>query len=575
MKKIIYCLSLLLSALSVTSCSDFFEPDTDDELNGEDYISSDTEMYTGFLGIMTKLQAIGDKEILLTDTRGEMIEVTEQSTPDLIAIYNYDNDLTGNPYANPAGYYEVVIACNDYLAKMKEYRDEPGVDPDIWASLVSSTVRIKAWTYKTIAEIYGEAVWFDSPVTKFTELTPANGFHHLPLEGIIDNCMDLLDNGYEGVSSDIVINWIEWLDPEMVTSVANSSYRKWNYMVPPYEAVYAELCLWKAATVEALSPDAPTPDPVVRNYYQKAVDILLAAMNAVIDTNTDHQSNPYWIPSQWSKGKFGAFFDSADPVANENVAAIIYDYANNQTNTLLKHFSNEYPNEYLLRPNQEAIDNFLAETYDGDPRYKSTFGKSSGVNYLAKFRPVGSSARPNAYQDDVHIYLYRSQYYHIMLAEALNHLQRFPAMDAVFNRGFGSTDYHDGAVSGTAGWEGFTANWTKDTSWGSTKYYDEGLRNSHGTPTVRDVVLSLDDTTPHDAFKFNDMAILDEALLTFCAEGKIYPMMNRMALRYGDLDIIADRVAPKYESAGKDGEIRGKILAGGNWVKYDLMLPTE
>ncbi len=49
-------------------------------------------------------------------------------------------------------------------------------------------------------------------------------------------------------------------------------------------------------------------------------------------------------------------------------------------------------------------------------------------------------------------------------------------------------------------------------------------------------------------------------------------MMNLMALRYGDLNIIADRVAPKYESAGKDGEIRGKILDGGNWVHYDLRL---
>ncbi len=65
MKKFIYSLSVVLSMLTFSSCSDFFSPDTDDELNGEDYISSDTEMYTGFLGIMTRLQNIGDKEILL------------------------------------------------------------------------------------------------------------------------------------------------------------------------------------------------------------------------------------------------------------------------------------------------------------------------------------------------------------------------------------------------------------------------------------------------------------------------------------------------------------------------------
>ncbi|MDE6038346.1 MAG: hypothetical protein K2G05_08805, partial [Duncaniella sp.] len=96
MKKFIYSLSILLSALTFTGCSDFFDPDTDDELNGEDYISSDTEMYTGFIGILTKLQAIGDKELLLTDTRGELLELTGNSTPELVSLYNYDLDLQNN-----------------------------------------------------------------------------------------------------------------------------------------------------------------------------------------------------------------------------------------------------------------------------------------------------------------------------------------------------------------------------------------------------------------------------------------------------------------------------------------------
>jgi len=32
-------------------------------------------------------------------------------------IYNY-RDLNGNPFADPAGYYAVIIACNDYFQKM-------------------------------------------------------------------------------------------------------------------------------------------------------------------------------------------------------------------------------------------------------------------------------------------------------------------------------------------------------------------------------------------------------------------------------------------------------------------------
>ena len=77
MKRKLYQISalllMMLTTVMISSCSDFFDPDTDDELNGEDYISSNTEMYTGFLGLMTKMQAVGDKEILLTDTRAELL----------------------------------------------------------------------------------------------------------------------------------------------------------------------------------------------------------------------------------------------------------------------------------------------------------------------------------------------------------------------------------------------------------------------------------------------------------------------------------------------------------------------
>ena len=102
------CIATVLALF--TSCSDFWDPETEDEFNGDDGFTSNTEMYTGFLGIMTKMQEIGDKEILLTEVRGELIEPTDESNNELIALYNYDQNLQTNSYANPQGYYEVIIA---------------------------------------------------------------------------------------------------------------------------------------------------------------------------------------------------------------------------------------------------------------------------------------------------------------------------------------------------------------------------------------------------------------------------------------------------------------------------------
>ncbi|MEZ3558619.1 MAG: hypothetical protein K1V86_04020 [Duncaniella sp.] len=560
MKKFIYSLSIMMSAMTFTGCSDFFDPETDDQLNGEDYISSDTEMYTGFLGIMTKLQAIGDKEILLTDTRAELLETTSNSTPEIISLYNYDEDLRGNSYANPAAYYDVIMACNDYLIKMKEYGKLTGVDPEIWADLVSSTIRVKAWTYKTIAEIYGEAMWFDSAVTEFTELTPANGFELLPVSEVMDRALQLMENGWNGVPSNRDINWIAWLDPDNITSIANSSFRQWNHMVPAYEGVYSELLLWKGAIVDATSGDIAAAQP----YYQKVCDLILPAINTALIGN--HGTHPYWITSNGNTGQWRGVFSNPTLGFYEIISVILYDYEHNQNNTLNDHFLYSDRNSYLLRPSKFGMNRWKDSSFNP--------GATEDTRYLGTFR-YPTSAQPVIYKysvtsrtslSDVHIITYRATQYHFYLAEALNHLQRYVASSALINNGVnGAYDAED------AEWNGFTVNWTSNAEWGAFRYPNTGVRGCHEIPG-RSMITDLDESevSAAEAIRINDMQILDEALLEFACEGRTYAFMNRMALRYGDLSIVADRVAPKYEATGKDALIRARILDGANYVHYDL-----
>ena len=368
------------------------------------------------------------------------------------------------------------------------------------------------------------------------------------------------------------IDWIAWLDPANVTNIAGSTYRKWTYTVPPYAGLHADLCLWKGAVMDAAQQDATS-------YYKTAADELLVALNNQIDVTSDPGSNVYWLPSAATPGHYADNWHRTGKVPGpyDAVCAIIYDYANNQTNALLKHFSNEFPNKYLLRPSEVGIGRFLDKVFNpggttNDARYKVCFGNSSGQSYIAKFRAVGSSERPNAYEDDCHIFLYRATQYHMMLAEALNHLRRFHAMNGVFNVGVKAGDLEECFKPDTEEWEGFESkydptlsDWTGTANWGTRKYPSMGVRGCHSL-TAREV--SLNRINPN--YRMNDMAMLDEAMLEFAAEGKVYPMMNRMAVRYNDPKIIADRVCPKYEVVGKADEIRAKIMAGGYWVPYNL-----
>lgn len=563
-----------IAAMLMAACSDFFDPSTDDEFNGEDGFTSNTEMYTGFLGIMTKLQAVGDKEILLTEPRGELIEPSDESTSELIALYNYDQNLQTNTYASPTGYYEVIIACNDYLKNMERYKSTPNVDSEAWEALVASTVCTKVWAYKTLAEIYGKAVWFDDAITEVTEIKQGDKFQMLSLSELIDRCLTLLKTGAYGVDTDQQINWYEWLDPTHTVTLANSEYRKWNYIVPPYAGLYAELCLWKGALLDAAGQQSAS-------YYQEATDVLLKKLGEQINVTSDPGSNVYWLPSAATPGHYSPIWNYAQPYPYEAVSAIIYDYTKNQTNTLLKHFSNEYPNKYWLRPSETGVSRFLDKTFnpggsESDTRYKACFGYSAGKRYLAKFRPVGSSVRTNAYQDDCHIYIYRATQYHLMLAEALNHLKRFTAMNAVFQKGVKAGDTEDCFIAGSAEWKGFEStidptksDWTGTANWGTRKYPSMGIRGCFGL-TVRPVKDNIHDLGETATLKFNDMALLDEAMLEFAGEGKVYPMMNRMAVRYNDPSIVADRVCAKYTDEALAATVRSRIMDGGYWVPFSL-----
>ena len=229
-------------AMIFASCSDFFEPNNDTTLNIDDDISEGSELYSGFLGIITKIQAIGDKAIYLTDMRGELLEATENTPADLYSIYNYDDLTTHMP--------TLLEYCasnwpgtRDYLQKAKEYRDThvTTVDDDDYRGLISSTVRLKTWTYLMLAKIYGQAIWFDDPMQKHENIrqTPREP------EWLVDEYDKLLNTGFDGINGTYNMSWNEWLDPANGATSTNDEYKRWNMMVPGYFVLQAEIALWK------------------------------------------------------------------------------------------------------------------------------------------------------------------------------------------------------------------------------------------------------------------------------------------------------------------------------------------
>ena len=574
---------LPLLGMMAAGCSDFFDPETADSLSGDAYMSDLNEMATGYLGVLTKMQAVGDKEIFLTETRGEMLEPTQQSTAELIALYNYEDDLSGNSYADPAPYYDVVIACNDYIENMIEFKaNHPELieQTAYYDGLLASAIRVKVWAYMTIGEIYGQAIWFDDPIIKMQDVSNPAIFTRMTMEQITARCVSLLEDGYKGHSASDNFSWIAWVDPQNVSNIANSSYRYWDQMTPPYEALMAKCHIWNAA-YKVQHDQSASAD------YKAVCDALLPFLDKQWNSNTH-----YWKRAGRTSGVLSSIYDYKTPNQEESVSAIIYDYTKDQTNRLLYHFSDEYPNAFLLTTNEAARLRFEDNDFDPlgtqtvDQRLGRVTRQHNGVWYVSKFRPVGSSVRAEAYQDDVHIYTFRAAELFLWLAEALNHLHRFEALDRVINQGFTSGDYDmllsltedNGEFSATVlhEFDGFTTMWACPSSIDRYGMYT-GFRTCL---TLADVDIwhsDKADATLDEIVRHNDELIRNEWVLEFPVEGKTYPNMNRFAEMYKDPAMVSTIIAPKYEANGQDARITAKIngqspVTGlpGYWVPWKL-----
>lgn len=590
MKKIFPFLALTL-VLVFGSCRDLFETDPDDIINVGDYISEDDEMYKGFLGIMTRMQQAADHSILLTDTRGDYLETTANAPLDLQKIYSYD-PTDGNSYADPKPYYAIVIACNDYIDKMKTYRLETGDNMDETAlknfkALLSSALRIKVWAYLKIGSIYGEALWFDDPLEEKKELSDSTVFTYCDMKGIVAKCLDLLDNGLvltdsEKISSQLVMNWASWINEEDVTS----NYDHWQYMVPPYLSLRCELLLWRGETADYTW----VRDKVLEYLYKvhmnsinDGIDLLYPDWRYACNIPLSTGDNLQETSSSYSTIFFNQLYNASN-LTNfyQVITGVMYDYDNHQTNHIVEYFCPRAPGQYYLRPTHYAIG-----------KYKSTDLRSlqqqinmniiDGDTCFTKYYYLrGKWLRTRLVEIHPVIPLFRGHDYHFYLAEAENHLHQWHQASVIMNSGV-KNEFIDESWMPSY-WKSQYYTWFSGTGYGDMGVAGCVLGYLHDFPMgqidwIHKTASAYPDgnfyNAKNEAFdeeariREYDLLIMDEALSEYAGEGRSYAYVCRMAERYGAAAVV-DRIADKYKGSPYYEKVRSAILAGDYWVKWDL-----
>ena len=500
-KKLVVCLLCCNLVAALTSCSDYFSTDPNNVINEEDYIDREDEIYKGMLGILNRVQEAGDHAIWLTDTRANILETTENAPDDLKQIYNYDS-TDGNPYADPTCYYAIVIACNDYIAKMGEFhRSHQGAISEeaegFIVPLLSSTLRIKVWAYLQLGRIYGQAYWFDDPLTEKKDLTDSSVFTKCDMKTLAEKAIALLQDGItvDGMfipadetyldangSRIALMKWWEWLDPE---SKEQAPYVTWQYLTPPAMIMRMEFTSWLC---NYLSEEAAQPYwKEIRNTILDYIYSICAFYWGGEETNypnfplpgfdlangTDSRNNDFrfathqifqlnvelaaGIRTQWYP-YLDLFPTEGIGLKTQVISGIIYNYQQHQRNRLVQYLCPEYPSDdaFYLRPS--AYGKALYNDYDirslDQKIVMNTLGGQDCVSkYYYKGYHTNTAAAVSGYQFGTYGYIgdgndlfkiqptiptFRGHDFHFLLAEAETHLGHFDVARCILNDGLGN-----------------------------------------------------------------------------------------------------------------------------------------
>lgn len=587
MKKYLTILSLS-AILGLTSCEAMFITDPDDIINVDDYISENDEMYKGFLGIMTRMQQAADHSIILTDTRGDYFEVTPNAPLELQKIYSYE-PTDGNSYADPAPYYAVVIACNDYIDKMQDYREKAGENMDNNSSknlnaLISSTIRLKVWTYLKLGSIYGEAIWFDNPLEEKIDLSDHSVFSRCNMNQIVNRCLHLLDSGLvlyknEVISSKIIMDWASWINEEKVTD----NYIHWQYMIPEYLPLRCELLLWRGQEEDFRWVRDNIMDYLfkvhmgtINDGVNVAFNDFRYACNIPIRTGADNlYATEYYrmfYNELYNASNFTNFY--------QVITGIMYDYKNHQTNRIIEYFCPRSPGKYYLRPSSYAVAKYPESDIRGIVQRNNMDVIDGDTCFCKYYYHRGEWLRTRIVEIHPVIPLFRGHDYHFYLAEAENHLHQWHQAEVIMNAGV-TNEFADKILPDY--WNSNYSTWFCPAGgYGDIgvagcvygKMRDYPVRNLVKTDKTSDgtgpFYNSKNEVFDEDArMREYDLLIMDEALAEYAGEGRAYAIVCRMAERYG-AEAVVDRIADKYKGGPYYDQVRNAILSGDYWVRWDL-----
>jgi len=615
LKTLFYIALTSVATLGVTSCADMLQVDSKTVMyDYQNTLDDATDSVYSVLGILSKMQKIADRTVILGEIRGDLVTVSDHASDDLTELYSYDfaNVKSTNKYDQPVDYYAIINNCNFFLNKAD-------------TTLVRNQVQVlkgeyivvlcyRAWAYLQLAQIYGEVPYFTDQATTDNKMN-IKDLAQLLLLDFKDEYIEYMDKYSPNYGN---------LGGETLDDGSKTSQHKSTELFVPIRLIMGDLCLWAEDYAHAalyyhdfLLKDSHTTTTGLNCITWRTNDFLYTGSDNYTSNIFGSNGVLAYIPMEADRysgtvSELPKVFNSISLETNINYNANYFQLTRSRAATAISvrqnycyHAKRSASNRYewaAYITDKSAIEEVLER---GDLRLGSvletTFRKVADDEITTS--TLGTEIQTLNKIDPEKVWLYRKDVVYLRLAEALNRCELPQTAFAILKEGlckatidslsqvekdraanvngvdmsavydFPSTTFQPAVLTwntqtvqtGGSALSYYCAEWSTGNTMG---IHSRGCGDAQYDPNYTIPVDTLNGRIPtlQDSIRAVEEALIDEMALETCFEGYRFGDLMRIAMHraqdtdspayggFAENDFLAKRVATRETASMDDSE---------------------
>lgn len=552
----------------ITSCEDFMATDSNRlTLADDNTINSANDSVYSILGILSQVQKVSDRYVLLGELRGDLMDVTPTSEMDLRDLSQFNVDAATSQFADPKDFYAIINNCNYFIQRVDTNVLDRANKPFVKEMAVAKSIRV--WAYMQLTLNYGKAFYFKKPILTVTD--SRENFPELGPEQMIDSLI-------------ADMNTINPMGPASLPGYGSINGVPSKLLFINAKFLMGDLYLWKSS------------------YTKNAGDYEMAATYYSKLIEEGSYTNPTGTGIWWNNDFFLAYYDNwlgyLTSITNTGELISIAKLANNNYEGTTSQVG-LLCEDNKLTSSKPMDDLFAAQTYCMyDPVSSSAKLYPGDLRAKSALRTTMDDKINITKFQNYNINFYRTGLLYLRYAEAVNRAGKPSLSFAVLKYGLKQATIKDikkvaaGEISDNKEYISRFNNAIFDVNVGMhnrgngnttynlsyaipdyTRFSPVVVKDNDGNPLVgangKDSVILLPTTSPDilaeakkDSVLFVENAICDELALETGFEGNRFHDLMRFSNHKNDTEFLARKVAAKHNN---DNTLFLKLKDRNNW----------